>query len=442
MTPDIVRLYHESVALYLQFHKTPQSTTTHREVLASLCSSRGMLNFSGQQGPAGGAEEQVRMLLSPQELILVLQGVQVERLKERLLRFVQLSGEQGGDVSLIEPDEEREAAVEEGKDLLWERHDIECRLEGVRWWVAQREDLRDTLTSALSERRQQVAALDTLWKEHIVHFLPFNPYRQSCRDAMPQIQDFWWWALLAECDLAAVYRVADGQELPSAHLHECGQCQTLLTELRQARRALSQVKESPGSHPEPADLVRLCYGETSGQEKAGLEWHLRLCERCRWEFEAVRRSEEESATVIVSGVGAQGTAKPRALVYAFPLRAERPLAVAASAEHRGVTGLPGRMVYQDEDLEVWGDEEEGRVVVRVYGTDLQDLAALEISGQGATWPRTVQADQRQATEAVFTLGWVRELRGKRLRLSWQYKRRVVELYLDFGVALEEDETSK
>jgi hypothetical protein len=444
MTPDILQLYHESIALYLQSQKTSQSATTHQELLTGLCSSRGMLNFSGQQGSVGQTEEQVRTTLSPQELTLALQGIPVERLKERLLRFVQLSAEQGGDVSLIEPDAEREAAVEEGKDLLWERHDIECRLEGVRWWVAQREDLCAALTPVLAERRQQMAALDMLWKEDLAHFLPLNPHRRSHRDAMPRAQDFWWWALLADCDVAAVYRVAEGKELPSTHLQECGQCQTLLAELQQAHRALSQVKGSPRSHPEPADLIRLYYGETSGHEEAGLEWHLRVCERCRWECDAIRRSEEEeeSTAARVSEGKAQGTAKPRTLVYALPLRADQPLAVAASAGQAGVTGLPGQMIYQDEELEVWVNEDGERVVLWVYGTDLRDLSALEVSEQNAVGLRTVQADQRQATEAVFTLGWIRELRGKRLRLSWQYKHRLLELCLNFDLAPEEDETRK
>jgi hypothetical protein len=147
-------------------------------------------------------------------LQLVLQSLAIENLQARVLRFVTVSEENGGDVSLIEPVEEQEAALAEGKALLWERHEIECQLEGVWWWLAQRADLHRVLTPAVADCQQNDMALDVLWKERIEHFLPLNAYRRSYRDTHPRDRDFWWWTLLADCDIAAVYRAAEGAPQP------------------------------------------------------------------------------------------------------------------------------------------------------------------------------------------------------------------------------------
>jgi hypothetical protein len=128
MTPDTLQSYRQTLDLYLQHRGKALSHTTRRELLAALCSDRGALNFSGRHDLIGPEEKEVCTLLSPLDLQLVVQSLAVENLQARVLSFVVLSEENGGDISLLEPLEEQEAVLAEGKALLWERHEIECQL--------------------------------------------------------------------------------------------------------------------------------------------------------------------------------------------------------------------------------------------------------------------------------------------------------------------------
>jgi hypothetical protein len=417
---SLLEQYQEYLALYLQYRETDLASQTQRELLAALCSGRGALNFSGMFDPIGETEQTAVSLLTPQELHTVLQGIQVELLTSRLTNFVRLSEENGGDVSLVEPEEDQEALVEAGQNLLWERHDIACQLEGIRWWLQHREDLRAAMEPALTACHHSLAQLDALWQDNIAHFLPLNTYRRFYRDAYPQAQDFWWWHHLADCDRGAVYQVAEGEAEPSLHLQDCSHCQHLLGELRAAKSLLRAARGRPLSHPQPEDLVRLFEGEIGGQEETALEVHLRLCETCRWEFEALQRGDEDEGVGVPSG---EDEGKGYVVFFVFPL----PQEAAVEGGTDKVQGLPGQVMYQDDEIEVWVNAEGDRVIVRVYGSDLQGLGSLNVIEYDTLEARPVVTIARQPTEVVWDLGNTQELRGKSLLLSLRLNEREIEL---------------
>lgn len=439
---SLIEQYKEDVGLYLEYRGAVLSLEARRGMLAALCSGWGALNFSGMRGLVGEEEERVLSLLSPQELQMVLQGMDVEKIESRLMDFLQLSEENGGDVSLIEPEEEQEAIEEEGKSLLWARHDIECQLEGIGFWLERREDLNAAIGPALAECRQRLSHLDMLWKEGIRHFLPFNAYRRSYRGAYPQSQKFWWWHLLSDCDLAGVYRLAEGEEALSSawqeHLQNCPYCPNLLQELERTKNLLSKAKGMPPSHPRPEDLVRLYDGEIGGPEEEALEWHLKLCKTCRWEFEAIQRGLKEEMEEDLAFLEKLGSL-PIVQVYSLSPEPEAELVEVSSAGGEdSVQGLPGEKIYRDDEIEVWVNEEGGRVVLRVYGKDLQGPGSLEAINGDSFEPLTVTLVTRCSTGAEFgpgsiqelakfDLGSVRELKGKRVLLSLRYNEREIGL---------------
>lgn len=117
-----------------------------------------------------------------------------------------------------------------------------------------------------------------------------------------------------------------------------------------------------------------------------------------------------------------------AAVYVFPLPSGEPFAVAASSETaRGVQGLPGEVIYQEAELEVWLNVEGGSVILRVYGEDLQGLGALEAIDDDILDAHPVVTMARGPTEVAYALGSTQELRGKRLRLSLRLHEREIEL---------------
>jgi hypothetical protein len=421
----LVEQYQEYLDLYLQYREAVLALNTRRELLAALCSGRGALHFSGMGDPLGEQEQGVAFMLSEQELRLVLQGIEIDKCTSRLRGFLHLSEQHGGDVSLIEPEEERQAVVEEGKLLLWERHDIECQLAGIRWWLNQREELRVAIEPVLTECYYRLSQLDALWKDNIQHFLPLNAYRRAYRQAYPQAQELWWWHLTADCDIATVYRVAEGHIEPSSHLHDCPSCQSLLGQLKETASLLGGAQSIAVSHPQPEELVRLYYGEIAGQEEQALEWHVQLCETCRWEFEAIQRGEEDEDGEI-EDVDDVAAAMAQVVVYTFPLPSDEALRVAAGRT-TGVRGLPGELIYKDGEFEVWVDEQHGRIVLRVYDRELQGLGALTVREHDSLATQAITATVRGSTVAEFDLGAVAELRGKRLRLSFQHDERDIEL---------------
>lgn len=430
---SLIEQYKEDMGLYLEHRGAALSLEARRGMLAALCSDRGALNFSGTQGLVGEEEEQVLSLVSLQELQMVLQGVDVEKIKSRLMDFLRLSEENGGDVSLIEPEEEQEAIEEEGKILLWGRHDIDCQLEGMGFWLERREDLKAAIEPGLMECRQRLSQLDALWKEGIRHFLPFNAYRRSHRDAYPQPQKFWWWHLLSDCDLAGVYRMADltaGSRQQTAgrkkHLQDCPYCPSLLQEIERTKSLLGKAKEMPPSHPRPEDLVRLYYGEMGGPEEEALEWHLKLCETCRWEFEAIQRGLEEDELAEELALLEKLGSIPIVQTYSLPPEAEL-VEVASAGGEDIVQRLPGEKIYQDDEIEAWVNHEGGRVVLHVYGKDLQGLGSLEAVDCDSLEPQTVTLVTRRPTEAEFDLGSIRELKGKKVLLSLRYNEREIRL---------------
>ena len=410
---SLLAQYHASLARYLQSREAGRVAPTPRDLEAALCRGRGALNFSGMGDPLGEPEQRAVSLLTPDELYRVVQGIHVEQLTARLRHFVGLSEVHGGDVSLVEPEDEQTALLAAGKTLLRERHDWACQLEGIRWWLPYRADLRAALEPALSACRSRLAQLDTLWQAHMAHFLPLNSYRRCYRDTYPQAQELWWWHQQADCDLEVVYQAAAGDALPSVHLQGCPDCQQLLRTLRGATSLLRTACGQPRAHPQPTDLCRFGHGERAGHEVAPREGHLCRCAMCREAVAALQHGDDP-------------TRVPDTAVYVLPLPRE---ALRAAAATQGVQGLPGHMLYQDEELEVWINVEGGHVILRVYGTNLYGLGTLDAIEDLSCEACPIVTIAYRPTEVVWELGSTEALRGKRVRLSLRLHDRVIALPL-------------
>jgi len=408
---SLLTQYQASLTRYLQAREVARGSHTQQGLRAALCHGRGALNFSGMCDSLGETEQRVMSLLTPQELYTVVQALQVEQLTARVTHFVCLSEEHGGDVSLVEPADAQAALVATGQSLLGERHDMACQLEGIRWWLEYRTDLRAAVEPVLTACRSRLAQLDALWQEHIAHFLPLNSYRRFYCDTYPQAQELWWWHQRADCDLEAVYQVAAGEATPSGHLQVCPHCQQLLRALRDATHLLRTAWGQPPSHPQPADLLRLVHGPIGEHEAATLEGHLRRCAMCRGDMAALQHGDDP-------------TRFPDTTVYVFPLPRE---ALRAAAAAQGVQGLPGQMMYQDEEIEVWINAEGGRVMLRVYGTNLHGLGALNAIEHTSCEACPIVTIAHHPTEVVWELGSTEALRGKRLHLSLCLNDRVIAL---------------
>lgn len=120
-------------------------------------------------------------------------------------------------------------------------------------------------------------------------------------------------------------------------------------------------------------------------------------------------------------------------VYVFPLPSEADFAVAAASEPPdGVQGLPGEVMYQDAELEVWLNVEEGRVILRVYGEDVHGVEDLEAIDDKTLAPHPVVTLTRTPTAVAYALGKTQELRGKRVRLVLRLCERAIDLpYVEF-----------
>jgi hypothetical protein len=84
-------------------------------------------------------------------------------------------------------------------------------------------------------------------------------------------------------------------------------------------------------------------------------------------------------------------------------------------------------MYQDDEIEVWVNVEGGRVIMRVYGNDLQGLGSLNASEYETMETRPIVTIACQPTEAVWDLGRTQELLGKSLLLSLRLNEREIEL---------------
>ena len=410
---SLLAQYHASLARYLQYREAGRVAPTPRALEAALCRGRGALNFSGMGDPLGETEQRAVSLLTSDELHRVVQGIHVEQLTARLRHFVRLSEVHGGDVSLVEPEDEQTALVAAGQTLLRERHDMACQLEGIRWWLPYRADLRAAMEPTLTACRSRLAQLDVLWQAHLAHFLPLNSYRRCYRDTYPQAPELWWWHQQADCDLEVVYQVAAGETPPSVHLQGCPHCQQLLRTLRDATYLLRTACGQPRLHPQPADLFRFVHGEITGHEVVTLEGHLRRCARCRADVVALQHGDDPARV-------------PDTTVFVVPLPREIFRAAAAT---QGVQGLPGHMIYQDEEREVWINVEGGHVIVRVYGMNLHGLGALDAIEDLSCEACPIVPIAHYPTEVVWELGSTAALRGKRVRLSLRLHDRVIALPL-------------
>ena len=115
-------------------------------------------------------------------------------------------------------------------------------------------------------------------------------------------------------------------------------------------------------------------------------------------------------------------------VYVFPLPSEEAFAVAAaSGPPDGVQGLPGEVMYQDAELEVWLNVEAGRVILHVYGADVEGLGDLEAIDDATLDTHPVVTMARTPTAVAYALGSPQELRGKRLRLALRLHERAIDL---------------
>lgn len=264
-----------------------------KALLAALFSGRGEMSFLlGSEGfMSEEAERVIALSLDCRDFVLSLEHISLERLRQRLGDFIDRAEAAGGDISLVE-DEEDEDVIPIGERLLVDRHDVEFQLEGMRWFLELRLELKEAVEAEFSMFRKRLAVFDEAAKAAISCFIPYNNLRRSFRERFPDPVRFWWWHMRADCDFAPIYKVVEGKEVHSEHLRSCGDCQKLLRELRYVRMALKSAKGMPVEHPDPEKLVALYYGQIGGLEKRAIEFHLKLCRSCAAEFEMIPRTED------------------------------------------------------------------------------------------------------------------------------------------------------
>jgi hypothetical protein len=348
---------------------------------------------------------------------------------------MRVSGAEGGDVSLVEPREEAEALCEEGRLLLWERHDIECRLAGLDWIFARRRDLERGFRGPLTDLGKEIARFDARLRDGIRHFLPFNLYRRSYRDTLPDSARFWWWHELADCDLPAIYAAVDTESEPE-HVGQCSHCAAELGRLREVQRSLALIQPEVAAHPGVEELVALFHGELGGEEEQGIDWHLRVCRACREEMEALQRAEEleeeeeepEESEKTNEVAGDATTFLVRSYrIPPEPPETLRGVAADSAEQHDVVRGLGAEFVGGDDEVKVWIGWRDDRVVLLVIVPDPSAIGEVEITDADSlesfdVRTRTVESDTMQ-----LDLGSASDLTGRRLLPSLVYRGRAIQL---------------
>jgi hypothetical protein len=448
MTSSPERPYRDAVAAYLRDRATLPATA-RRELLAELCSSRGQLNFTGKCEALGPEDEQVRAQLTASDLQSTLEHFDLDELRAREQQFVQLSERHGGDIGLIEPEGAQEEAREIGQMLLWERHDIECQLEGMQWWVTGRADLQSILQPDMEKCRRALSALDETWQREISHFLRLNAYRRAYRDLDSTRREFWWWTLLADCDLDVVYRIVDSQSEPTAHVQTCTACQELLARLQQTRATLAQARGPRVRHPTATTIVRVFHGEGTASEDAWVEAHTRTCERCQRELAALQFADAEEAQdrarerVHSQPVGSgsplspairRPSVSPLQRVSSVQVRLQLPQEkLAAAGEPQSIPlGRHATKLYQDNDIEVWVRQDNSQVVFVVLGQKVEEIIQLEMTTPETATSQNIPRTSLVAGQGIFTLGEVKDLAGRGIQLSLRDRDRTLEFQLTFA----------
>lgn len=426
---DARAIYRQCAGDYLRVVDTDVPPAVRRRLLAGALSALGVMRISAPEKDLSGEVDRLSKAVSRAELESVLTNAAISTLEKRLQDFVQLSQQNGDDVTLIEPDEEETLAAEEGRRLLMDRDDIECLLDGVQVLVAGRRSLRPAIKEPLEKLREQLRRLDKRWKPKVRHFVPFNAFRKAFRRARPEAERFWWWHLQSDCDLQAVYQAVEGEEVP-VHITSCDACGVQLRERKAVVAALRSVHGLPRTHPDADLLVRAFNGEASGEEEEWVEWHVHTCESCRADMEALQRADD-AEPLPDDGDGPpyqeeshRGAPRPfdvppipLPVLYRFVL-AQGGGAFVGDTED-GVSGLPGRRIYQDGQLDVWMKEENGRVIVGVYGEHALDpRAALTVSVHETGRQIPVSVIAREPKKHQLDIGAVNDLSGKRLSLAF------------------------
>lgn len=427
--------------MYLHYREPKLPEKSRAELIAALAAMRGTLNLIGAPSPLDHEESETLRVLTAEDLLALLESLSLDQLEARLERFLRLSDDSGGDVSLIEPEEDREAALELGQELLLERHDIESQLEGVQWFLSRRKDLLRAVGGSCRKLRRGVARLDERWKSDMQHFLVFNPFRRSYRALFDDMKRFWWWHLRADCDLELLYRLAEGKKLSAPHVNDCTACSTELRALTAARTLLRVAPGMEVRHPEPETLIELYEGELEVGEEERLDWHVSWCSSCHSEIEALERADEAERSL--EGAGIEGLLEETetfeedtslsgsAVFYRVHLPEHVELSVSADRKD-GVKGLPGERVYGDEQIEVWMDVEGESVLLQIFADKPDRFGALQVTNETTLESHSLRRQRSGADWAVFELGTLKELERKQLQFIVEYEGRSIELpCLDF-----------
>jgi hypothetical protein len=467
-----LRRHKEHLTLYLEHRTTALPAPARAQLLGALSGSRGDLVLLGHAEMLGRGEEEVVAALSRRDIQSVVRAMDIAELQRRLKSFVRLSGENGGDVALIESDDERDAAGEAGRMLLWDRHELECRLTGLGWVLKQRRDLRPGTEAALKRLRGKLLALDDLWKHQLRHFVTFNASRKMYRKTYRHPKRFWWWHLYADCDLDSVYRSAEGGKPPSRHIRACPLCSELLAKLTAVQRMLRKEEAVRVAHPSPEELIQLYCGEMDEQKEQAIEAHVECCASCRWELDALERADRpepppphsetvdlryENRSLPLKKGGQEGFVdegfekiplnpllrqgsghafpkgedvlwdpeRVHTAVYAPRFVFGRPGASADTDEH--APDPQAEKVYQEGGVEVWLDEVGGRIVLRVYGEGLDALQSVVAMDAETLEQQAVKAVASGDASRAFDIGELKQLYDKRLLVSLRYTDREVRL---------------
>ena len=219
--------YRNTINLYLEHYPQGNSLSAKtdlvkkvwwKELLTALFAGRGEAALAGGGFVAEEAERTIALTFDCRDFVISLEHINPERLRQRVGAFRNLAEAAGGDLSLTDYDEEDEDIIPIGERLLCDRHDVETRLEGMRWYLELRPELKEALAVEFEIFQKRLAAVDELIRASIQHFFPYNCFRRSYRDRFPDADRFWWWHVRADCDLKPLYEAVEGKEVHSEHL--------------------------------------------------------------------------------------------------------------------------------------------------------------------------------------------------------------------------------